>query len=307
MQTRRDITREATLREIKDTALARMRASGSTEVRFADIARDMHMSAPGLYRYYDGRDELISALITDAFDHLAAAIGAARDEVDPSDAGGRLLAIARGYRRWARAEPQRFALLFGPPVPGYEEPRKGGTAIDAADRAMGVLVAVAATAQANGQLGPPLLPEVAPPLVECLAGQHHGDGPPAPGTGTAEPALPPATWQAMLHGFAGLHGVVSLEVFGCLVMDGDAAQEALFLGMVRLMAESMGLPAPHCGWPVAGADVDPADGEQPGERPARTAGSARGQTGRPAASGTPTAAASAAGRASVGSSRGPDR
>ncbi|MEN3361921.1 MAG: hypothetical protein V7637_5903, partial [Mycobacteriales bacterium] len=38
VQTRREITREATVREIKETALARMRDSGSTEVRFADIA-----------------------------------------------------------------------------------------------------------------------------------------------------------------------------------------------------------------------------------------------------------------------------
>ena len=81
MQTRREATREATIREIKRTALARMRAEGTVDVRLSDVARDMRMSAPGLYRYFDGREGLLAALITDALTDLAVQVEKARDSV----------------------------------------------------------------------------------------------------------------------------------------------------------------------------------------------------------------------------------
>src|SRR4030095_2814415 len=71
MQTRREATREATIREIKQTALARMRSEGTVDVPPSDVARDMGVSAPGLYRYFDGRDGLLTALIVDALTDLA--------------------------------------------------------------------------------------------------------------------------------------------------------------------------------------------------------------------------------------------
>src|SRR6266480_1490084 len=89
VQTRRELQREATVQEIKDTALAQMRESGTTEVRIADIARVMRMSPAGLYRYFDGRDGLLTALIADAFTDLADAIEQARDAVPADDVGAR--------------------------------------------------------------------------------------------------------------------------------------------------------------------------------------------------------------------------
>ena len=47
-----------------------MREQGTTDVRFTDIARVMGMTAPALYRYFADRDELLTALITDAYDDL---------------------------------------------------------------------------------------------------------------------------------------------------------------------------------------------------------------------------------------------
>src|SRR5829696_6362908 len=111
MRTRRELTREATIREIKQTALARMRAEGTVDVRLSDVARDMRMSAPGLYRYFDGREGLITALVIDALTELAVQVEQARDSVPAGDPGGRFLAVARAYRSWALADPQGFTLV----------------------------------------------------------------------------------------------------------------------------------------------------------------------------------------------------
>src|SRR3954447_23762006 len=119
MQTRREATREATIREIKQTALARMRAEGTVDVRLSDVARDMRMSAPGLYRYFDGRDGLLTALIVDALTDLAERVEAARDSVPADDSGGRFLAVAQAYRAWALADREGFALVFGPSLAGF--------------------------------------------------------------------------------------------------------------------------------------------------------------------------------------------
>jgi AcrR family transcriptional regulator len=64
--------RAATIEEIKQTALRLMREHRTTDVRFSDIARAMGMTPPALYRYFGDRDELLSALIADAFVDAAA-------------------------------------------------------------------------------------------------------------------------------------------------------------------------------------------------------------------------------------------
>src|SRR3954449_3385127 len=91
VRTRREITRAATVDEIKRTALALMREQGSTDIRFADIARAMSMTAPGLYRYFSGRDELITALVEDAFAELADELEKALVAADPDDPSAQLL------------------------------------------------------------------------------------------------------------------------------------------------------------------------------------------------------------------------
>jgi AcrR family transcriptional regulator len=238
VQTRRELTREATLREIKDTALARMRESGSTEVRFADIARDMRMSAPALYRYFDGRDGLLTALIADSFTDLATSLERARDAVPGDDMGARLMAICQALRSWAVHAPHRFALVLGPPVPGYVAPEEGPTT-QAARRAMVALKSVAYEARVAGQLRPPRLTDVDAGLVADLAG-----GP------TEGPELPPVVVQGLMHAWSALHGFVSLETYGHLSFHNQAARDALFLGLVRSAADLVGLPAPATGWPA---------------------------------------------------------
>lgn len=232
---RRERARAATIDEIKQTATRLMSEQGTTDLRFSDIAREMGMTAPALYRYFADRDELLTALIADTYDELGAVVAAARERVPVDDIWGRFLAVANAYRSWAKHEPVRFALILGMPVPGYAAPEDGPTT-EAAIRAMSQLKAIFFDAAEQGALGPPLLTEVDEAMRECteMEKEAHPD----------EPAQSPEMFQAILHSWASLHGFTSLEAHGHLNWMPPEARDALFVSYVRLVARTAGLPAP---------------------------------------------------------------
>src|SRR3954453_14642105 len=168
---RRERARAATIAEIKDAAFGLMAESGTTDVRFTDIARVMGMTPPALYRYYGDRDELLTALITDAYDALGARVASSRDSVAADDIGGRWSAAAEAYRSWARQEPEQFALILGMPVPGYAADEEGPTT-EAAKRAMSQLPALLVEAAQRGKLREPLLQDVEDSLLHCADDKH---------------------------------------------------------------------------------------------------------------------------------------
>jgi AcrR family transcriptional regulator len=246
---RRDRNRAATRTEIKQTALDLMRERGTTEVRFTDIARVMGLTPPALYRYYADRDELLTEMITDGYQDLAAALAAAGETY----AGTRLQAVGFAYRAWALEDPQRFALIFGLPVPGYAAPQEGPT-VEAAKRAMANLAAVVGSAAADGTLGHPLITQVAPVLAVELCerknypGFVEGEVPdgsassrPDGATELSQHEIAPATHQAMLTCWAGLHGFTCLEAYGHLDWFSEQAREELFRAQLALAAISMGI------------------------------------------------------------------
>ena len=125
--TRRERQRAATVEEIREVARGLMRAQGTTDVRFTDIAKEMGMTPPALYRYYADRDALLTDLITEAYNELGREVAEARENRDQDDIGGRWIAAGTAYRDWARREPQQFALILGMPVPGYVAPQDRST------------------------------------------------------------------------------------------------------------------------------------------------------------------------------------
>src|SRR4051794_30834030 len=150
-----------------------MRSQGTVDVRLSDVARDMRMSAPGLYRYFDGRDGLLTALIVDALTDLAERVEAARDSVPADDSGGRFLAVAQAYRAWALADREGFALVLGPSWAGFARGHQAhadgaaeGPDKAAALRAMEGLRSLAREADAAGPRRAPPLTELPPVLVE---------------------------------------------------------------------------------------------------------------------------------------------
>jgi AcrR family transcriptional regulator len=115
--TRRERTRAATVREIKMTARRLLVEEGAESVTLRAIAREMGMTAPALYRYFDSHDALLSAVVADVYDELADSLEAARDSLETADAGTRLLEMGREFRHWSTEHPREFGLVFATPVP----------------------------------------------------------------------------------------------------------------------------------------------------------------------------------------------
>ncbi|MEJ3746046.1 TetR/AcrR family transcriptional regulator [Actinomycetes bacterium KLBMP 9797] len=135
--TRRERLRAQTRDEAKAAALRQIAAAGPQSLSLNAIGKELGMTGPALYRYFAGRDELLTELISDGYHDLADAVTAvtAPPDAPPAD---RIRALARAYRGWALAQPHRYLLLFGTPVPGYAAPAH---TIAAANRTLAVLLA----------------------------------------------------------------------------------------------------------------------------------------------------------------------
>jgi len=138
---RRDRMRAATMDEIKATARRILLEKGPDAVSLRAIAREMGMTAPGLYRYYGSREELIRNVIADIFTELAAGIKQAIRDADdrvaeggtPADGGtpeqhkpkmaAKMAAACHEFRRWSLTHKGEFGLLFGVPLPGVDDGR----------------------------------------------------------------------------------------------------------------------------------------------------------------------------------------
>lgn len=114
--------REELTREIKQAARRQLAEGGSAQLSLRAVARELGMVSSAIYRYYPSRDELLTALIIDAYDAAGSAAEQAESDVRRTDFAGRWLAVARAVREWARSNPQEYALIFGSPVPGYRAP-----------------------------------------------------------------------------------------------------------------------------------------------------------------------------------------
>src|SRR6266567_234454 len=114
------------------------------------VSRDMGMVSSALYRYFASRDDLLTALIIDAYNSMGEAAEKADSSVaDRADLLGRWLAMAHALRAWALARPHEYALIYGSPVPGYAAPRE---TIDPASRPVIVMGAILADAYGAGRL-----------------------------------------------------------------------------------------------------------------------------------------------------------
>src|ERR1700760_2130558 len=104
--------------EITDTARRQLAEVGAAALSLRAVARELGMVSSAIYRYFPSRDELLTALIVDAYDALGAQVEAADAGVARDDLRGRWMACGRAVREWALATPAEYALIFGSPVPG---------------------------------------------------------------------------------------------------------------------------------------------------------------------------------------------
>lgn len=141
LTSRRERLRHEAMVEIKRFAMRQLAESGAAGISITAIAKQMGMTGPALYRYFANREALLTALIRDGYADLAQTAERAAKRAAAQPPAERLQVVAAAVRGWALAEPQRYLLLFGTPVPGYEAPMD---TLDTANRTLNVLVAIAA-------------------------------------------------------------------------------------------------------------------------------------------------------------------
>ncbi|MDI5973825.1 WHG domain-containing protein [Streptomyces sp. SL13] len=213
--------------EIKATARRHLATDGAN-LSLRAVARDMGMVSSALYRYFASRDDLLTALIIDAYNDCGAAAEAADAGVaDRADLAGRWLAVCHGVRHWALAHPAEYALVFGSPVPGYSAPQD---TVVAAARTPAALIGVLADGHARGALADPGCDDVDPALRTDLARIR----------ALIAPALPEALLADGALGWTQLFGAVSFELFGQL-NNGVDARDAYFDHQMRRITGLLGL------------------------------------------------------------------
>jgi AcrR family transcriptional regulator len=143
---------------IKDTAWKQIAEFGAPALSLRAIARELKISAPAIYNYFPDRDALVTALIIDAYTSFGDSQLEARDAVPVEDIEGRLMAIGLAYRTWAHTFPQRYQLIFGTPIPGYEAPLMD--VLPSAARSLTALVTVVEQLRSSGRLNVTSFPEV---------------------------------------------------------------------------------------------------------------------------------------------------
>jgi AcrR family transcriptional regulator len=190
-----------TAEQIKATARQQMAQQGAAGVSLRGIGRELGVTAPAIYNYFARLDDLITELIIDAYNHLAAALRAAALAQPDAPVARRLLDVLLTYRAWAVAHPEEFALIFGTPIPGYHAPSERTQ--PAAQGIFTVILGLLVEASAHNQL---CLPPGQPALPNGLA-LALPDG---------APALPPNVLYVGLAGWYRIHGMIMLELFGHL-------------------------------------------------------------------------------------------
>src|SRR3954454_22751179 len=185
--------------EIK-TVARRHLASDGANLSLRAVARDMGMASSAVYRYFASRDDLLTALIIEAYDAVGETAERAAAAAASAGAGfaDRLRAVGHAGREWALAEPHQWALIYGSPVPGYQAPQD---TIGPATRVIMVIAAIVEEALHAGRISeqPPITGRYAQELAVVAE--------------SVTPGAPPRLIGAALAAFIQMCGAISAELF----------------------------------------------------------------------------------------------
>jgi len=211
---------------IKRVAGRLLAEKGVAGLSLREVAREMGLVSSALYRYFATRDELLTALIFDAYNQLGASVERAEAWVDRADVRGRWVATCAATRRWAKAHPNEYALLYGTPVPGYRAP---DVTIAAATRVAAVMGAILN----DDRRSRPVLESPAPGRavsfleVEALK--------------AVMPDVAPEQYVRALMAWSHVFGFINFELFGHFV--GSVRDDRrMFTAVVEELADFLGLP-----------------------------------------------------------------
>ncbi|MFQ5556687.1 MAG: TetR/AcrR family transcriptional regulator [Acidimicrobiales bacterium] len=193
--------------EILASARRHLVAHGAAALSLRAITRDLGMASSAIYRYFASRDELLTALIIEAYDDLADRVQVAESAVeDRDDHRRRWSAIGNALRGWALANPQRWALIYGTPVAGYAAPE---ATIDSASRVTRPMLALLGDTSRSASGGDPSAPAtrsqpqmLSPQLADTLSAMGVDEG-------GRDVVVGLGAWAQLM-------GLINLELFGHL-------------------------------------------------------------------------------------------
>ncbi len=190
--------------EIKDVARRHLAEQGSSALSLRAVARELGMVSSAVYRYFPSRDDLLTALIVDAYDAVGAVAEASERTMTAHRAGtvARWQALAADIRAWAAAHPQEYALIYGSPVPGYQAP---ADTIDPATRVSFVMIRIMNDGVASGEIVLDDDTRIPRPVHADFAALRE-----------VAPGVPDAVISRGLLVWTQLFGTISFELFGHL-------------------------------------------------------------------------------------------
>lgn len=209
--------------EIKTVARRHLATDGAN-LSLRAVARDLGMVSSAVYRYFASRDELLTALIIDAY----RAVGDAAEQAAAAHSGpmAKWLAIGHAARDWAVANPHEWALIYGSPVPGYAAPRD---TVEPATRMMLLLGTALVEAHQAGEIADraPLTGRFAEELA-TVANAYL-------------PELEPRVIADTIAAFFQICGAISFELFGQLNNTVEDDRRGFFDYQLRAAARLAGL------------------------------------------------------------------
>ncbi|MCX5379717.1 TetR-like C-terminal domain-containing protein [Streptomyces sp. NBC_00091] len=218
---------------IKDGARQQLAKLGAAGLSLDAVAQESGLAVTAVEAVFPHRDDLLTALVIDAYNASGAAMeradGAARDEGAP--AGARLLAATRALRRWSFDNPAEFTLIYGSPVPDYHAPQE---TVPPASRTPAVLAGIVRAALEGGELTPPRRTVTGPPLLLPAAVEAFGGVPEAPFSDIIERGI--VLWSNLI-------GLLVFQVFS-RTHDSVSDESAFFDYAIAVAAESIGLEVP---------------------------------------------------------------
>ncbi|MFC1443437.1 TetR/AcrR family transcriptional regulator [Streptacidiphilus sp. N1-10] len=227
IRTARERAREELTREIKKEARRQLAEEGAQRLSLRAVARELGMASSALYRYFPSRDDLLTALIIDAYNALGERAEHAVSAAPPGDPRAMWRALSGAVRSWAQQHPHEYALLYGTPVPGYAAPPE--TVAPAARVALALIEVLRAGAH-RVELATPVRPlrGILAEQVSALAAQ-------------VAPEVNAGVLSRGLVAWTQLFGMISFELFGHLVGSVTPA-DGFFAHTVEEMADFLGLP-----------------------------------------------------------------
>ncbi|MFF5990972.1 TetR/AcrR family transcriptional regulator [Prauserella flavalba] len=210
-RTARERARAELTAAIKDEARSQLGKQGADGLSLRAVARELGMVSSALYRYFPSRDDLLTALIIDAYNALGDAVEkAAAGHETPRE---RWRAACHGLRAWALANRHEYSLLYGTPIPGYRAPRD---TVTPATRVPAVFIGAVRDAWRAGETKPPFEgPEMSPELREQLRGIRD----------QLAPDLPEEILARAFIAWVQLFGMVGFELGGQFANTVDPADE----------------------------------------------------------------------------------